>query len=168
MVKLTTLALTPDIERDNAMSDLYSGAALAISIISIIANLGLGAYVAFRDRGHIVASGRKPEGPIFDAVLVHAVNTGRRPVTLRRLILKTRDGTSYERPLFSRQGNTVRLMESEDYEFRLDLLEDPDSGKWAATGLVSATLEDSRGKVYQAHDLAEIIGAVARKLHAPI
>jgi hypothetical protein len=137
-----------------------SVAAIAISLIS----LGLSAYIAVRDRGHITASARYPKR--FNPVSVHAVNSGRRPVTLRRLILKTQDGQSYEYPLLN--GETpVRLMESEDYEFPLPV-SDTEVQQWAKTKIIKAELVDSYGKKHVVEDMVKISNKYAADRTAPI
>lgn len=142
------------------VSAYLSGAAIAISVLS----LGLSGYLAFRDRGHIMASARYPTR--FSPISIHAVNSGRRPVTLRRLILKTQDGKRYEYP-FLKGESPIRLMESEDHEFPLSV-SDTEVQQWAKTKIIKAELADSRGKKYAVEDMVEISNTYAADRTASI
>src|SRR3989344_8290719 len=100
------------------MSDCaLSEAAIVLSILS----LGLSAYAVFRDKGTVSALARYL--PSFqncsDGIYVHVVNSGRRPVTVRRLVLQLEGGVNYEHQL-KIDKQPVRLLESEDYEFQVN------------------------------------------------
>jgi hypothetical protein len=134
-------------------SDYLSSAAIVISIGSFC----LSAYLAFRDRGHVTASAAYLESyeHMTDAVLVHAVNIGRRPVTVRRLIIESIKGEIFEHKL-QNDGKPIRLIESEDIEIALDS-ENSEITKWAATSISIAYLEDSKGRLYEVEGLPEIL-----------
>ena len=119
-----------------------------------------------RDRYRVSASASTVSDRRFtDSVIVHVVNSGRRPLTLRVLFLVARDGTRCEFP-FSKQG-PIRLMENQDHEFTLSLL-DQDVHRCVAGGLMKTGLMDSRGKEWPVSGLTEIVVRNVRKLTAPI
>ncbi len=140
------------------------GGAFVISLIS----LALSTYVAFRDRGNVTASARYLESiqHISDAVFIHVVNSGRRPVTVRRLVFETHNGHRLEHKLV-KESHPVRLMESEDYEFQINA-ENSVITNWAGSKIVKAALEDSRGKKYEVEDLAELINRKGKYLKSAI
>jgi hypothetical protein len=129
-----------------------SSIAIAIAVVS----LGLSIYVAVRDRGTVSASARYLPSfqNLSDGIFIHVVNSGRRPVTVRRLLLEA-EGKSYEHKL-EIEKQRVRLMESEDYEFQVNP-ENSELLKWAESKVVKAVVEDSRGRKYKVEDLAKII-----------
>lgn len=134
--------------------------AIVISGISF----ALSAYLAIRDRGDVTASARYPER--FKKIFVHVVNSGRRPVTLRHLIVETQDGARYEYKILNGDA-PIRLMESEDHEFPLPS-KDTEIDKFAKTKVIAAELEDSRGKKYVVKDLANLINNYATDRTTPI
>lgn len=129
-----------------------SGIAIAISVVS----LGLAIYVTVRDRGAVSASARYLPSfqSLSDGIYIHVVNSGRRPVTVRRLLLEA-EGRSYEHRL-EKEKQPVRLMESEDYEFQVNP-QNSEMLKWAESKILEAAVEDSRGKKYTVDFLAKII-----------
>lgn len=146
-----------------ATSDYLSGAAIGITVIS----LGLSVYLAIRDRGTVSASARYLPSfqNLSDGIYIHVVNSGRRPVTIRRLLLEA-EGERHEYKL-ENEKQPVRLMESEDCEFQIN----PDNSellKWAKSKITKATVEDSRGNKYRVEDLAEIINANSANIQKAI
>jgi hypothetical protein len=101
-----------------------------------------------------------------DGIYVHVVNSGRRPVTVRRLVLETIGGTTYEHKL-ERQKQSIRLMESEDYEFQVNP-ENSEILKWAESKIAKAVVKDSRGKEYKVEELAAIINANSKNIQKAI
>jgi len=143
------------------MSDCaVSGIAITIALVS----LGVSAFVAFRDRGTITAAARYLESyeHISDGVYVHIVNSGRRPVTIRRLLLTTEDGKEIERRI-GENGNPVRLLESEDCEFQLNA-QNSEIQEWSSSVIKKAVVEDSHGKQYEVSGLVEAINQNAEHL----
>ncbi len=138
-------------------------ASLAISAISLTLSL-----IAFlRDQYRLTASARTPTGPIgLESVIVHVVNSGRRPITLRYLVFVLRDGTRCERSLGDK--SSLRLMENEDHEFALSLLNNGDLQRCVTTGLIDARIEDSHGRKWPVEDLLEIVRRNVGKLTTPI
>jgi hypothetical protein len=147
------------------MSD-YSLAGFAI-VISLF-SLGISAYVAYRDHGKVSASARYLESyqHMSDGIYIHVVNSGRRPVTIRRLILKTSDGKVIEEPLRNNK-NPIRLLESEDYEFQLNA-QNSEIHEWSKSTITKAIVEDSRGKAYNVSNLVEAINSNAEHLQAAL
>ena len=94
------------------------------------------------------------------------VNSGRRPITLRRLIFLREDGTPYEYPLGAK--GSIRLMENEDHEFTLSLLDNEELQRCVMAGIVDAVIEDSHGASWPVEDLLEIVKRNVGKLTAPI
>lgn len=147
------------------MSDCsLAGAAIVISLFS----LGVSAYVAYRDRGKVSASARYLESyqNMSDGIYIHVVNSGRRPVTIRRLIMKTSDGNVIENPLRNNK-DPIRLMESEDYEFQLNA-QNSEIQEWSKSTIIEAVVEDSRGKQYNVSNLVEAINSNAEDLQAAL
>lgn len=136
------------------MSDCaVSGIAITIALLS----LGISAYVAIRDRGTITATARYLESyqHMSDGVYVHIVNSGRRPVTIRRLLLSTEDGKQIDHRI-GENDKPVGLLESENCEFQLNA-KNSEILEWSASVIKKAVVEDSRGTKYQVTGLAEAI-----------
>lgn len=147
------------------MSDCtLSGIAITISVVS----LGLSVFVVFRDKGTVSASSRYLPSfqNLSDGIYVHIVNSGRRPVTVRRLVLEIEDGNSYEHKL-EKERQPVRLLESEEYEFQLNP-QNSEILKWAESKIVKAVVEDSRGKQFKVEDLAEILNTNSNNIQKAI
>lgn len=147
------------------MSDgALSGAAIVISLVS----LGISAYVAYRDKGTITATSRYLESyqHMSDGIYIHVVNSGRRPVTLRRLLLRATDGSLIERGL-GKDERSLRLLESEDHEFQLNP-QNSDITEWSQMKFSEAVVEDSRGKKYQITGLVEAINENAEHLQSAL
>jgi hypothetical protein len=140
-----------------------NGFAVAAFVVSM-ASLALSTYAVVRDRGTITASARYPKR--FRKVLIHVVNSGRRPVTLRRLVLQARGGEHYEYPLLKGE-ESVRLMESEAFEGPLPA-PDQDVSQWANTEFSKCEIEDSRGKKYSVDGLAKLLSEYATDLSTAI
>lgn len=147
------------------MSDgALAGAAIVISLCS----LGITAYVAYRDRGTITATSRYLESyqHMSDGIYIHVVNSGRRPVTIRRLLLRPADGNVIERRLGENE-RPLRLLESEDHEFQLNA-QNSDITEWSQLRIAEAVVEDSRGKEYKVAGLVEAINENAEHLHSAL
>ena len=142
----------------------WSGVAVSISLISLCVSI----YVALRDRGSITAWARYLSSfeNLSDGILVHVVNSGRRPETVRRLLLHTIDGKQYEHKL-ERGDQAIRLLESEDYEFQINL-ENSELRNWAESHIVRAQIQSSRGKLYEVENLAAIVNANAETIRKAI
>ena len=141
-----------------------SGAAITIAIFGF----GLSAYIAFRDRGTVTASARYLESyqHMSDGIYVHVVNSGRRPVTIRRLKFTTMAGSTIERPI-RENGKPIRLLESEDYEFQLNA-QNSEIQEWSRSTITKAVIEDSRGKEYHISELVDAINSNAQHLQSAL
>ena len=86
-----------------------------------ICSFVLSVYLAFRDRSHLSVEATYSSSweNMADAVFLHIVNDGRRPITPRRLIIETLNGETDQHEL-KRDDRVVRLLESEDFEIVLD------------------------------------------------
>lgn len=146
------------------IANYLSGAAIAISLLS----LGLTAFLAFRDRSRISAAASYLESfeNIADAIYLHVVNDGRRPITIRRLVVESDRGNRFEHK-FQRDGRAIRLVESEDIEIALDS-ENSEIAKWLDSKIAKAQIEDSRGTLYNIEGLVEVLNANAEHLRSAI
>jgi len=125
-------------------SDIFSFAAFFVSL----ASLGVSWFVALRDRRDIVASAK--ESQAFHPVIVHIVNVGRRPITIKQLTIKTLNGEVFNLPVENR-----RLMESEFYEFEFSPPNDVIK-QWSNSKIIKVQVEDSCGKFYMVKSLVEL------------
>ena len=94
-----------------------------------------------------------------DAVFLHIVNDGRRPITPRRLIIETLNGETDQHEL-KRDDRVVRLLESEDFEIALDA-NNSNIVEWARLQVSKAYVEDSKGRKYNADDFVNSLGKYA-------
>ena len=142
------------------IANYLSGAAISISLLS----LGLTAYLAFRDRSHISAAATYLSSfeNMADAVYIHIVNDGRRPVTIRRLVVESTTGSRFEFK-FQRNGRAIRLVESEDFEMALDSKKS-EITSWVEASVEKAYIEDSKGVLYIVEGFAEILNANAENI----
>jgi hypothetical protein len=147
------------------MSDCeLSGAAIIIAILG----LGVSIYVAYRDRSTVTASARylKSYQDMSDGIYIHVVNSGRRPVTMRRLLLRTSTGSVIEHRL-DKDGKPLRLLENEDHKLQLNT-QNSKIKEWSQSMISDAIVEDSRGKEYRVIDLAETINRNAKHLQSAL
>lgn len=146
------------------MSEIVSDAAIAISLLSFC----LSGYAVFRDRGAVSASAKYLSSfqNLSDGIYVHVVNSGRRPVTIRRLVLEVENGSSFEHKLV-KDRQPVRLLESVDYEFQVNP-QNSEILRWAESKVLRSVVEDSRGKKYDVKGLVEIINEHATNIKQAI
>ena len=128
------------------LSVLLSASAILISLLSFV----LSGYLAFRDRSHLsVDATYLPSWEnMSDAIFLHMVNDGRRPITARRLIIEFMNGETEQHEL-KRAERVVRLLESEDFEIALDT-NNSDIVKWTKLQVSRAYVEDSKGRQFNA------------------
>ena len=135
--------------------------AIAISMVS----LGLHAYLAFRDRAQLSAacSYLCSFEHMTDAVSIHVVNAGRRPLTIRRLVVESDSGGQFKHKFQRADGRALRLVESEDVEIILDST-NSEIAKWLDSKIFKAYIEDSKGKCHRVEGLVTILNENAQHL----
>lgn len=143
---------------------VLSGIAIVISILSFTVS----AYVAYRDRGTITAMSRYLESyeHMSDGIFIHVVNSGRRPVTIRHVLLRAASGDVFEKRI-GENNRPLRLLENEDHEFQLNA-ENSDITAWSRTRISKAVVEDSRGREYKIEGLVKSINENAERLQSAI
>lgn len=141
-------------------SVLLSACAILIALFSF----ALSAYLAFRDRSHLsVEATYLPSWEnMSDAIFLHIVNDGRRPLTARRLIVESLNGETDQHDL-KRNNKAVRLMESEDFEVGLDA-NNSNIVEWTRLRISRAYVEDSKGRQFDAHGFVNSLDKFARNL----
>ena len=140
------------------LSVSLSASAILISLLS----LTLSGYLAFRDRSHlsVKATYLSSWENIADAVFLHIVNDGRRPITARRLIIESLNGKTDQHEL-KRDERVVGLLESEDFEIALDA-NNSNIVEWARLQVSKAYVEDSKGRQYNVDGFVNSLGEYAK------
>lgn len=101
-----------------------------------------------------------------DAVFLHLVNDGRRPIIAKRLILVSLNGETDQHEL-KRDDRVLRLLESEDFEIGLDA-NNSNIVEWAKLQVLKAYVEDSKGRQYNADGFVNSLGEYAKNIQNPL
>ena len=95
-----------------------------------------------------------------DAIFLHIVNDGRRPITAKRLILEFLNGEKDQYEL-KRDERVVRLLESEDFEIALHA-NNSDIVEWARSQVSKAYVEDSKSRQFNAEGFVKSLSEYAK------
>ena len=142
------------------LSIALSASAVLIALLSF----ALSGYLAFRDRSHLTVEARYlcSYENMSDAIYLHIVNDGRRPITVKRLVIKLLNGETVQYKLKSNDKD-VRLMESQDFEMSLDSI-NSDINEWARMRASKAYVVDSKDRKYNTDGFVDSLSEYARNL----
>jgi len=121
--------------------------------------LGSLCWVATRDTYRVAVEGRYLSSfeHLSDGIYIRVVNSGRRPVTLRYLVLSLKTGEKHELPINPADPNHHPLLaESQFYEVQYND-KNIDFGEVPWGQVTRVEIEESRGWRYEIADLAEVI-----------
>lgn len=127
-----------------------------------IFSFALSVFLAIRDRPHLSVEARYLPSweNISDAIFLHIVNDGRRPITARSLIIEFLNGET-DRHELKCDERVVRLLESEDFEIALDA-NNSNIIEWAKLQVSKAYVEDSKGSQYNADGFVNSLDEYAK------
>jgi hypothetical protein len=131
-----------------------SSISLSLSAIS----LGLSLYVIRRDKGVSATASACMDGNelIGYKIGVYIVNLGRKPVTLRGIVVENYDGEVFRHRLKDVKDDNIKLSQSEFYEFIL-AQDNSEITQWAKSKIKSVKVVDSSGDAWEVKDFANTI-----------
>ena len=134
--------------------------AITISILS----LGFSIYALIRDKRAVSASAEflHSFADMANGIHILVTNVGRRPITIRELVLVTSEGEKV--PLPRGEHKPVRLLESECYELVVDEKNLPERN-WKQSTVRGAVVIDSHRKEYRVSGFVKAFNRYKNLLH---
>jgi hypothetical protein len=131
-----------------------SSIALSLSVIS----LGLSLYVIRRDKGvSATASACMDSNELIGYKIgIYVVNLGRKPTTLRGIMVENYNGEVFRHKLKDEKGEHIKLSQSDFYEFFLTQ-DNSEITEWAKSKIKSVKIVDSSDDTWDVKDFANTI-----------
>lgn len=131
-----------------------SSISLLLSFVSLCVSL----YVMRRDQGLSASANAymDPHELLGYTLGIYLVNTGKNPLTIRKLVIEQQNGDKFEHPVRDKTGNPLKLAQSEFHELFLTQ-NNSALTEWVKLQIKSAKALDSYGKTWNVKDFAEII-----------